>query len=370
MLCTAKSDTLCTEFTCFLCISRCVCIGTYFHSTIFVSPIHDAAKLTSNGSIYCWDNAIINISGRAVDGDGISLFELFAIQSKFLVCLVHVDVTTAGYTACTHTTCNNGCMACHTTTDGQDTLGSFHTSDIFWRCLKTNKNNFFSAGIPLYCILSSKYNFTTSSSRRSTKCFCHRCSSLQCSGIELWMKKGVQITRINHYNCLFFGSHSLINKVAGNFKSSLGGSLTITGLQHVEFLIFNSKLHILHISVVILQSGANLFKLSKCLWEFLLHLSDRHRCTNTGNHILTLGILQELTHKFLLAGSWITGKGNTCTTVVTHITECHGLYVYSSTPGVRDIIVTTVYIRTRVVPGTEYGFDRTHQLLFRIIREV
>ena len=34
-----------------------------------------------------------------------------------------------------------------------------------------------------------------------------------------------------------------------------------------------------------------------------------------------------------------------------------GMYVYCSTPGIRDIIITAVYVRTRVVPGTEYSFD-------------
>ena len=44
--------------------------------------------------------------------------------------------------------------------------------------------------------------------------------------------------------------------------------------------------------------------------------------------------------------------------VISHVTECHCLYVYCSTPAVWDIIITTVYIRTRVVPGTEYCFDQ------------
>ena len=233
MLCTAKSDTLCAKFACFLCISRCICICADFHRAVFVCPVHDTAELTSDRSIYRRNDAIVNISGRTIDGDRISLFELFTIQSKFLICLIHVDVAAAGYTACTHTTRNNSCMACHTTANSQDTLGSFHTSNIFWRSLKTNENNFLTAGIPLYCILSSKYDLTASSSRRSTKCFCHRRSCFQCSGIKLRMKKSIQITRINHYNCLFLGSHSLIYEVAGNLKSRLSCSLSVTCLEHV-----------------------------------------------------------------------------------------------------------------------------------------
>ena len=134
--------------------------------------------------------------------------------------------------------------------------------------------------------------------------------------------------------------------------------------------MLNGKLHILHISVVILQSLANLVKLFECLRELVSHLVDVHRSTNTCYNVLTLCIGQELTEQALLTGSRVTGKCNTGTTVITHVTESHGLYVYSGTPGIRDIVVAAVYVCTGIVPGTEYCLDSAHQLLLRIIREV
>ena len=350
MLGTAKADSLCSQLTCFLCVSRCIRICTNLHGTELVCPSHDAAKLTGDSSIYGGDNAVIDITGRSINGDWIPFVVLFASQCKFLILFVHVDVTTAGYTACTHTTGNYGCMGCHTAADGKNTLGSFHTGDILRRCLQTYQNDLLTTSIPLFCVLSSKYYLTTCRSRRSPKCLGNRSSCFQCGSIKLRVKKGIQITRIDHGNCLFFCSHSLIYQIAGNLKGCLSCPFAVTCLKHVEFLVLNGKLHILHISVVIFQCGANLFKLSECLREFLLHLSDGHRCADTGNYVLALCVLQELAHKFFLTGSRITGKGNTGTTIVTHVTECHRLYVYSGTPGIRDIVVTTVYIGTRVVP--------------------
>ena len=43
--------------------------------------------------------------------------------------------------------------------------------------------------------------------------------------------------------------------------------------------MLNGELHILHISVVVFQSFANLFELYECFREFLLHFGDVHRCT-------------------------------------------------------------------------------------------
>ena len=52
-----------------------------------------------------------------------------------------------------------------------------------------------------------------------------------------------------------------------------------------------------------------------------------HRCTNTGNNVFTLSICKEFTKQTVSSCSRVTCEGNTCTTVITHVTECHHLYV-------------------------------------------
>ena len=59
---------------------------------------------------------------------------------------------------------------------------------------------------------------------------------------------------------------------------------------------------------------------------------------------LTADDLKELAHEFLLAGGGITGECNTGTGVVIEVAEDHRHNVDGGTPGVRDIVVTTVNI--------------------------
>ena len=184
------------------------------------------------------------------------------------------------------------------------------------------------------------------------------------------MKQCIQVTRIDHSYCFFFCSHTFIYEVTCNLQSSLSCSLTITCLQHEKFSILDSKLHILHISVMIFQSCTNFCKLFKYFRHNVCQCRNWLWCTNTGNYVFTLSVHKELAHKFFLTCSRVTGKCNTCTGFVRPVTECHFLYVNSGTPGVWDVIVTTVNICTRIVPGTENCFDSTHQLFLRIIREV
>ena len=370
MLGTAETDTFSTKLTSLLSVCRSIRIGTNLHGSELVSPSHDTAELTGDLSIYSLDNAIIDVTGSTIDGDEVSFMEFLTGKGELLVLLIHVDVATTGYTALTHTTCNYCCMAGHTTTNGKNTFSGLHTGDIFRGGLKTNEDNLLALSCPCNCIISSEYDLTASCSRGSAKALSDRGSCLKSCSIELRMKKGVKVTRIDHSNCFFLGLVSFINKVASDLQSCLSSSLTVTALKHVELLVLNSELHILHVMVVILKSLTNLQEFSVSFREFLLHLSDGHRSTNTCNYVFTLCIDEELTHKLVLTGCRITGKCNTGTGLFIQVTEYHRHYVNSGTPGIRDVVVTTIYVCTRVIPGTEYSLDSELELLYGIRREI
>ena len=165
MLCTAKTNTFCTQLTSFFSICRSICVCTNFHSSVFVSPSHDSSEFTCDCSVYSRDDTVIDITCGTIQRNCISFMVFFSSQCKSLVFFVHCDISTTGYTTGSHTTGNYCCMRCHTTTNCQDTLCRFHTGDIFRRCLQTYQNNFFSSCSPFYSVISCEYDFTTSSSR-------------------------------------------------------------------------------------------------------------------------------------------------------------------------------------------------------------
>ena len=94
------------------------------------------------------------------------------------------------------------------------------------------------------------------------------------------------------------------------------------------------------------------------------------RRTDTRNDIFPLCIHQEFTHQLLSTGGRITRERNTCTGIITCITEDHGLYVDSRTPVSWNFIHTTVINSTRIVPRTENSLNRLDQLICRILREI
>ena len=202
-------------------------------------------------------------------------------------------------------------------------------------------------------ILGGKYDGTCRCSGRSCDTLADGVSLFECCSVELRVEKHIERLCVDLHESLLLGDHALIDKIACDLDSSGSGTLTVSGLKHVELLILDGELHVLHIAVVVLEGIADSEELLVNLGENFLHLLDRHRSTNACNDVLALCVHKELAHEALLAGCGVTGERNACTGGVAHVSERHHLYVDCGTPGVRDIVVHTVDVRTGVVPRTE-----------------
>ena len=296
--------------------------------------------------------------------------EGLAAEGELLSRLVDHDVAETGDAALTHAARNDRRVGGHTAANRENTLGALHAGDILRRSLKADKDNLLASCCPSLCVLSREDNLTASRTRRCAEALAERLCLLERLLVELRVKQGVKVSRIDHCDRFLLASHALIDKIASNLERCLCGSLTVSGLQHVELAVLDGELHILHVSVVVLEGLADLVELLECLRELLLHLVDVHRGAHARNDVLTLCVGQELTEEALLARRRISRERNASAAVIAHVTECHGLHVDSRAPGVGDIVVAAVHVCARVVPGAEHSLDGTHQLLLRVGREV
>ena len=370
MLCTAKADALCAELNSLGCVARGVCVGANLKGSVFVGPAHDSAELACDGSVNSRDDAVIDVTGGAVDGDEIALMEGLAGEGELLVLLVHDYLGAAGDAAGTHAACNNCCMAGHTAADSQDTLRGLHAGDVLGRGLKTDKDDLLASCLPSLGVVGGEDYLTASCAGGSAETLADRSSGLECLCVELGMEKGVEVSGLDHKNGLFLGSHSLVNEVAGNLESSLSGSLAVTGLEHEELAVLDGELHVLHISVMILKDLANLLELIESLGELLLHLGYLHGSTYACDDVLALCVGEELTEEALGAGCGVAGERNAGAAVIAHVAERHGLDVNGSTPRIGDIVVAAIDVCAGVVPRTENSLDSAHELLLGIAREI
>ena len=250
----------------------------------------------------------------------------------------------------THTTCNDCSVACHTAACCENTLSSLHTLDIFRRSLETDKNNLLTLGSSSLRVLSCEDDLAGSSARSSRETLANHSCVLDSFLAEGAVKQCVEVTRLDVKDSLLLIDLAFLDEVIRDLQSSTSCSLAVTALKHIQFAMLDRELHILHISVVIFELVGNSNELFVDLRKSLLDLFDLHRCAGTGDDILALRVHKNLCVELILACSRVAGESNTRAGIISHVTECHHLNVNSSTPGVRDIVVTAINVRTRVVP--------------------
>ena len=261
-------------------------------------------------------------------------------------------------------------MGGHAAAHSQNALCGFHAGDILRRCFQTNQHDLFALFGICDRIRRVENNLAAGRARGSAKSFANRHSSLQRFFVKLRMQEGVQIPRVDHSDSFLLSAHAFVHQVTGDFQRGFGGSLAVSGLQHEKLAVLDRKFHVLHIAVMLFQRIADFLELREYLRHDLGKGRNRLRGTHAGNDIFALRVQKEFSHQLLFAGRRITGKGDTGAGCVGPVAERHFLYVDRGAPGVRNIVVPAINIRAWIIPGTEDGFDRTHQLFLRILRKV
>ena len=286
---------------------------------------------------------------------------------------MHLDVSATGNAAGTHTSRNDRRVGSLTASDGENTLSVLHTLDVFGRSFESYENDFLTRFTLFGSLFGGKYHRTGSRPGRCGDTFADYVVLIRVFKvfrIESGVKEHVERLGVDLHKRILFGNHAFVDKVAGDLDSRRRGTLTVSGLQHIEFTVLDGEFHILHIAVVIFENGANFLELFIYVGENFRHLCDRHRRSYARNDVFALSVGKELTHETFFAGSGVTGKRDARAAVVAHVTESHHLYVYSGTPTVRNVVVHTVDVRSGVVPTSEYGFDSLEKLNLRVGGEV
>ena len=101
---------------------------------------------------------------------------------------------------------------------------------------------------------------------------------------------------------------------------------------------------------MLLEAVRNLHKLLVALGKILLQSGDGLGCPDTCHHVLTLRVDQVLAVNALSAGGRISRKGNARARCIAHVAEYHRLHVHRRAPVARNIVHTSVYNRSLVIP--------------------
>ena len=371
---TAQADALRAERGGLLGVLRGVCIGAHAECLVFVGHFHDAAEVTAVG--VCGnggDEAVVDVAGGAVQRDAVAFMIHFAGEGELLVLFVHLDVAAAGDAAGAHAArddCRVGGLAA---ADGQDALRIFHALDVFGGGFEADEDDLFALLALFDRVFRREHDGACGSARGSGDALADDVvliRLLERVGVELRVQQHVERLGVDLHERFLLGDHAFVDEVAGDLDGGGGGALAVTRLQHVELLVLDGELHILHVAVMIFEDLANFLELLVHFGEDVCHLGDGHRGADAGNDVFALGVGEEFAHQALFAGGGVTGEGNARAAVVAHVAERHHLHVDRGTPAVRDVVVHTIDVGAGVVPRAEHRFDGAEELFLRVGGEV
>ena len=370
----AKADALRAERGGLLRIRGGIRVGADSHRLVFVGQLHDAAEVAGRSIRSNRRDALaVDVAGGTVEGDDVALFIDFAREGELLVLLVHLDVAAAGDAAGTHAARNDRRVRSLSAAHRQNALRELHALDILGRGLEADKDDFLALLALFDGVLRRKDDGTCGRAGRRSDPLADDVLLVrffQRLGVELRVKQHVEGLRVDLHQRFLLGDHALVDEVASDLDRGGSGALAVTRLEHVEFLVLDGELHVLHVAVVIFKDLADFLELLVNLGENARHLSDGHGRAHACNDVFALRVGQELAHKALFARGGIARERNARAAVVAHVAERHHLHVDRGTPAVGDVVVHTVDVRAGVVPRTEDRLDRLKELLLGIGREV
>ncbi len=183
------------------------------------------------------------------------------------------------------------------------------------------------------------------------------------------MQERVDLVRFDAHECLITRDQLFVGLVDGDAYRRLGGALAVAGLEHPELAPLDGELHVLHVAVVLFEGAGVPGELLVTLGHLGGQLGDGTRGADARDHVLTLGIDEEVALDGRLTGGGVTRHGDAGGRVVSHVAEHHGLDVHRSAEVVVDAGGIAVVDGALAVPRAEDRLDGVAQLGHGVVRE-
>ena len=187
--------------------------------------------------------------------------------------------------------------------------------------------------------------------------------------IDHRMKHLLQAVGLDPQHGLFARDEAFVGHVHRDPDGRARRALAGTGLQQVQGAVLDRELQVLHLVVVRLQLASRVFQLLERLRHVIAQPVDREGVANPGHDVFALGIDQELPEQLRLTRRGVAREGDAGAAIASAVAVDHGLDVHGGPEVVWDPVGLPVGLGPWVPPAAEHGFDRSPQLVLRILRE-
>ena len=261
-------------------------------------------------------------------------------------------------------------MGGHSTSCRQNSFCRNHSSQVFRRSLQSYQYRRISVFNRRYRVRRVEVNLSGRRSRGCRQSFGQLLRRLLFRFVKFRMQQLVDHRRLQSCNRRLLVDQTFFFHIYRYFYRRRRRTLSVSRLQHIQFVPFYREFHILHVRIMFFQQFGNPREFLIYFRERFRHLRNRLRRPDSRYHVFSLRIYQEFSEQLLLSVGRVSCEGHSRSRSVPHVSEYHGLYVYRRSDISRNIVQFPVQNRSLIVPRTEYRFHRFHQLFLRILREL
>mmetsp|Transcript_34408 Transcript_34408/g.111967 ORF Transcript_34408/g.111967 Transcript_34408/m.111967 type:complete len:633 (-) Transcript_34408:787-2685(-) len=335
-------------------------VRTNLHAPKRIRPLHDCAEVAAHPRGHRGNLAKNHLPGSPIDREHVSCSHHNVSDVHDLRGIVHPQGACSRDTGPSHAACHHGSMASHTTTRGQDPLGSVHPTDVLRAGLDAHQQHALPIQTEALGLAGVENHFAAGGTRRGGQPLGH--NALRSLGVQSRMQHLVQALRLQAHDGLRMRDETLIGQVHGDLEGSLCGALARPRLQHVQLACLDSELNVLHVLEMLLEPPPHVQELLVDRWHGFFEgrelrvvdltggYSEVLRRADASDDVLTLRVQQELAIELVDPVRRIPREGHPCGTIVAHVAKDHGLHAHCSAPTGRDVIQAPVRLRTLVHP--------------------
>ena len=192
----------------------------------------------------------------------------------------------------------------------------------------------------------------------------------RCVGVDARVEQLVEMRRIDPDDGLLARDDALVDHVHRGLDRRRCGALGCPRLEHVEHVVLDGELDVLHVSVVLLEPAHRREELLVGGRHEDAHRLDGLRRADAGDDVLALRVHEELAVDLLLAGRRVARERDAGSGAVALVAEHHLDDVDRRAEIVGDVVGAAIDLRARRLPRVEHRADRAHQLVGRILGEI